>query len=97
MTTEYQFSPSKLLFRRGVVYRLHVENRGKETHEFTAPDFFKSAELGNPDALNTDRTEIVVAPGAAKDLLLLPRRAGKYGLRCSDHDWAGMVGAITVK
>ena len=97
VASEYQFSPNRLVFSRGVAYRLHVENHGKETHEFTAPEFFKSVELGDPAALNADRTEIVVQPGEAKDLPFVAKRAGRFPLRCSDHDWAGMTGKIVVK
>jgi uncharacterized cupredoxin-like copper-binding protein len=94
---EYRFTPNKLTFRRGVAYRLHLENRGKELHEFTAPDFIKSAVIGNPEALNADKTEIVLQPGQAKDLLFVPKTAGRFRFICADHDWAGMIGKITVK
>jgi uncharacterized cupredoxin-like copper-binding protein len=95
--TEYRFSPNKLTLRRGEPYRLHLENRGKELHEFTAPEFIRSAEIHNPEVLNADKTEIVVKPGEAKDLLFVPKAAGRYRFICADHDWAGMVGKITVK
>jgi uncharacterized cupredoxin-like copper-binding protein len=94
---EYEFSPNHLVFKRGLTYRLHIDNRGKEMHEFTAPEFFKSAKIHNPSVLNADKTEIEIAPGAAKDLYFVARRPGKYMLRCSDHDWAGMTGEITVE
>jgi uncharacterized cupredoxin-like copper-binding protein len=97
IAAEYQFSPAKLTFKRGVVYRLHLENHGKETHEFTAPRFFKAIELGDSAVLNADKTEIVIHPGEAKDLTFMPKEAGHFGLICSDHDWAGMTGTITVK
>ena len=97
VTTESKFTPNKLAFRRGIAYRLHVENRGKEMHEFNAADLFKSAEIGNPEALNPDRTEIVIHPGEAKDLYFLPKQAGRFRLVCPDHDWDGMTGKITVK
>jgi uncharacterized cupredoxin-like copper-binding protein len=96
-TTEYQFSPKLLVFKHGVPYRLHVENRGSEMHEFTAPEFFKAAEIRDPAVLNPDKTEIEVAPGKSKDLEFVAVRAGRYKLRCSDHDWAGMIGEITVE
>jgi uncharacterized cupredoxin-like copper-binding protein len=95
--TEYRFSPNKLTLRRGEPYRLHLENRGKELHEFTAPEFIRSAKIHNPEVLNADKTEIVVKPGEAKDLLFVPKAAGRYRFICADHDWAGMVGKITVK
>jgi len=97
IASEYQFSPAKLTFKRGVAYRLHLENHGKELHEFHAPDFFKTAEIGDPTILNADRTELLIHPGEAKDLIFVPKKPGRYKLICADHDWAGMTGAITVK
>jgi uncharacterized cupredoxin-like copper-binding protein len=97
VATEYGFAPSRLTFRVGVPYRLHLENRGKELHEFTAPAFLKTVELGNPDALNAYRIEMVLRPGEQKDLYLVPRQAGRYPFACADHDWAGMTGEIIVE
>jgi uncharacterized cupredoxin-like copper-binding protein len=94
---DYKFQPDHLTFQHGVHYQLHLENHGKETHEFTAPVFFASAKIDNPDVLNRDRTEIVMQPGDAKDLFLTPGKPGTYDLRCADHDWNGMVGGITVQ
>ena len=94
---EYSFEPSHLTFRRDRPYRLHVENHGHETHELTAPDFFKSVELRNPDVLNQDHTELVLHPGDKKDLYFVALKPGRYDMRCADHDWAGMTGDITVE
>src|SRR5690242_3904353 len=94
---DYRFSPDRLTFEHGVHYQMHLENRGKETHEFTAPIFFAAAKLDNPDALNRERTEVVVQPGESKDIFLTPGAPGPYDLRCGDHDWDGMVGGITVR
>jgi uncharacterized cupredoxin-like copper-binding protein len=97
VASEYKFSPNKLTFERGVAYRLHLENHGKEQHEFTAPEFFRAVRLRDAKALNADRIEVEIPPGSAKDLFFVPQQSGHYPLRCSDHDWAGMTGAITVK
>ncbi len=94
---DYKFMPDHLIFQHDVHYRLHLENHGKETHEFTASIFFATAKIDNPDALNRERTEIVVQPGNSKDVFLTPGKAGTYDLRCADHDWNGMVGGITVQ
>jgi uncharacterized cupredoxin-like copper-binding protein len=94
---DYRFIPDHLTFEQNVRYRLHLENHGKETHEFTAPTFFASADIDNPGVLNPERSEILMQPGDVKDLYLTPRHPGTYDLRCADHDWAGMVGGITVK
>jgi plastocyanin len=92
-----RFVPDHLTFQHDVHYRLHLENHGKDTHEFTAPTFFATAKIDNPDLLNRERSEVVVQPGEAKDLFLTPGKPGTYDLRCADHDWAGMVGGITVQ
>jgi uncharacterized cupredoxin-like copper-binding protein len=95
---DYQFVPDHLIFQHNVYYRLHLENHGKETHEFTAPVFFAASHVDNPDVLNQDRTEVVLQPGDKKDVFFTaPPKPGSYDLRCADHDWYGMVGGITVK
>jgi plastocyanin len=95
--TDYVFTPNHLVFRVGSTYRLHFENRGKDLHEFTAPAFLKAIEISNPEALNQERTEIVVEAGQAKDLYFVPRQAGQFTFLCADHDWAGMTGDIVVE
>jgi uncharacterized cupredoxin-like copper-binding protein len=94
---DYRFDPDHLTFEHDVHYQLHLENHGKETHEFTAPTFLASVTIDNPDVLNREHTEVLVDPGESKDLFLTPHRPGTYDLRCADHDWNGMVGGITVK
>jgi uncharacterized cupredoxin-like copper-binding protein len=95
--TEYRFSPSVLSFRRGVPYRLHLENRGAELHEFTAEAFLHAVEVGNPEILVQEGREVELQPGEQKDVFLIPRQAGRYGLICADHDYYGMVGEITIE
>jgi uncharacterized cupredoxin-like copper-binding protein len=97
VAVEYSFEPNHLVFRHDRPYRLHVENHGRELHELTAPDFFKAVELRNPEVLNQDHTELVLQPGAKKDLYFVALRPGHYDMRCADHDWAGMTGDITVE
>jgi uncharacterized cupredoxin-like copper-binding protein len=94
---DYKFIPNHLAFQHDVHYRLHMENHGKETHEVTAPTFFATAKIDNPEVLNREHTEVVMQPGETKDLFLTAHRPGTYDLRCSDHDWNGMVGGITVE
>lgn len=97
VTSEYRFTPNKLTFRRGVPYRLHLENHGTETHEFTAPAFIKTTRIRNSKVLNADHTEVLVQPGQSKDFYFVPQAAGHFPLICGDHDWAGMTGDITVE
>lgn len=94
---EYRFIPSHLLFRHGLAYRLRLENRGAELHEFTAPAFLAAIDLADPAVLAAGKNEIVVAPGGGRDVYLVARRPGDYLLICADHDWAGMTGTITIE
>jgi len=95
--TDYRFQPDHLTLQHGMPYRLHLENHGKETHEFTAQIFFAASKIDNADVLNRERSEIVMQPGDAKDLFVTPGAPGTYDLRCADHDWNGMTGGITVQ
>jgi uncharacterized cupredoxin-like copper-binding protein len=97
VTTEYKFSPAHLQFRAGLPYRLHLSNRGKETHEFNAPQFFAAITMRDAAPLDADHTEIVLQPGQDKDFYFVAAKPGKFSLICSDHDWAGMTGEIVVK
>ena len=92
-----KFVPDHLVLQHGVHYRLHLENHGKDTHEFTAPTFFASVTIDDPAALNREHTEVVLQPGESKDVFLTPQRPGTYDLICADHDWDGMTGGITVE
>ena len=93
---EYAFEPNSFAFKKGVVYHLHLKNSGKELHEFASPAFFKAIRMRNPKVLNADQTEIDVQPGKSADLFFVAVTPGAYELRCPDHDWAGMVGDITI-
>ncbi len=80
-----------------MTYRLHLTNTGKDLHEFTAPAFFAEALVRDPPKLANGGQEVVLQPGETADIDLVPKRPGKYDLRCADHDWDGMVGSIEVQ
>src|SRR5579885_3350708 len=63
LMADYRFEPDRLTFQRGVRYQLHLENKGKETHEFTAPVFLATAAIENPDILDNRRSELTLEPG----------------------------------
>lgn len=92
-----RFVPDRLTFRQGVIYRLHLENHGKDMHEFTAPAFFAEAVVRDPGKLANGGQEVVVQPGETADVDFVPQRTGKYDLTCADHDWDDMVGSIEVQ
>jgi manganese transport protein len=95
--SDYRFTPSTILLRKGRHYRLHLDNRGSEAHEFTAAEFFKTVTVANPKSLVADGHEAYLPPHTTDDILLTPLRSGEFSLSCADHDWMGMVGKIVVK
>ena len=97
MLIDDRFVPDHLTFSHGVPYRLHLENHGKDLHEFTAPEFFAASIVRDQGLLANGGKEIVVQPGATADVDLEPLKPGTYDLVCADHDWDGMTGEITVK
>ena len=92
-----RFMPDRLNLRHGVPYQLHLENHGKDLHEFTAPEFFADAVVRDPALLANGGKEVVVQPGQGIVLYLMPHAAGTFRLICADHDWDGMVGEIVVE
>jgi uncharacterized cupredoxin-like copper-binding protein len=92
-----RFEPSTVAFHSGKPTELRLRNTGKELHEFTAAAFFRAARVRDPRQLANGGTEIVLQPGTSVRVLLIPGKPGSYALTCADHDWAGMVGTITVQ
>jgi len=102
---EYAFAPQVLQFRRGVPYRLVIENRGTEKHYFTAESFFRAIATRKLQS-NTDGevkapyfSAIEVYPGRSLDLYFIPVRPGSYELLCTmeGHAGMGMKGEIRIE
>jgi uncharacterized cupredoxin-like copper-binding protein len=96
LMVDNRFQPDHLLFEQGTAYALHLENHGKDMHEFTAPAFLKAATIKDKGLLANGGTDIVLQPGTSVTVFLIAPAKGKYDLTCGDHDWDGMVGSITV-
>ena len=97
----FHFHPSELDFVACKPYQLKVISNSRIPHAFTAPDFFKSVKLKNPDTgvLSTPSyEELQLAPGTEIDLLIVPTASGDYPLWCSHkfHPSLGMKGLIHV-
>ena len=95
--TEYEFVPDQLTLRHGEPYRLHLVNAGKEGHDFTAPDFFRSAIVRDTGAFNETRSSVFLQPQQTVDIYLVVQNPGLFAPRCADHDWAGMTATIVVE
>ena len=94
---DYAFSPPRVTFHHGVPTRLHLVNTSADIHDFTAPDFFKTVDFRDPSVVGSSGVGIVVAPHQQRDIDLIARLPGHYGLTCADHDWAGMTADIVVE
>jgi uncharacterized cupredoxin-like copper-binding protein len=94
---DYAFSPPRVTFHRGVPTRLHLVNISADIHDFTAPDFFQTVDFRDPSVVGSSGVGIVVAPHQQRDIDLIARLPGHYGLTCADHDWAGMTANIVVE
>src|SRR3954452_20382983 len=82
---DFSFRPSRIVLDHGHPYRLHLENRGSGGDNFDAPDFFAAGVLRSaalredPAAALRDGTGAVeLARGEAKDVYLVPMRAGTF-------------------
>jgi uncharacterized cupredoxin-like copper-binding protein len=91
-----RFEPDHLTFHAGQPYELHLENHGKDLHQFTAPAFLKASTVRDQRLLANGGTDVVVQSGKSVSILLIAAPKGKYDLRCADHDWDGMTGSIAV-
>ena len=94
---DYAFSPPRVTFHHGVPTRLHLVNTSADIHDFTAPDFFQTVDFRDPSVVGSSGVGIVVAPHQQRDIDLIARLPGHYGLTCADHDWAGMTANIVVE
>ena len=91
-----KFEPDHVVFHSRQPTDLTLENRGKDMHEFTAPEFLKASTIEDKKLLSNGGTDIVVHPGQTVHIHLTPGPAGDFKLICADHDWDGMVGSISV-
>jgi uncharacterized cupredoxin-like copper-binding protein len=92
-----RFQPDHLTLQAGKPYHLHLENRGKTMHEFTAPAFWHAARVRDAASLANGGTDVVVEPGQSVTIDVIAPPAGHYDLTCADHDWDGMTGTIDVR
>jgi uncharacterized cupredoxin-like copper-binding protein len=95
--SDYQFTPERLNFHHGVPTRLRLINDSGSLHDFTAAYFLKTVDLRDPGVMASSGIGITVEPHQQKDVDLIARLPGHFGLICADHDWAGMTANILVE
>jgi uncharacterized cupredoxin-like copper-binding protein len=88
------YQPNPIYLAGGVPVRLVFNNRSGKTHDFKAPDFFRSARILRGSAPGG---EVELGGGRGTVIILVPAR-GRYKVHCSQpfHTLLGMTGRIVV-
>jgi plastocyanin len=96
--SSFKFAPATLQLRAGQPVILHLVNTGSGGHDFSAPAFFKAAQLRPQDAAKLTGGAVDVDGHGSADVALVPT-AGTYPLRCTHafHSTFGMKGSIVVR
>jgi plastocyanin len=91
--SSFDFTPSTVHLRAGRPVVLHLVNTGSGGHDFTAPAFFRAAQVRG----NNVKGSIELSGHQSVDIALVPK-AGTYPLKCSHafHKTFGMSGQIVV-
>ena len=94
MLASYSFSPNPIYLAGGVPVRLIFTNRSGQTHEFDAPQFFRSARILSGSAPSG---EVELRKGRSAVIELVPAR-GTYKVHCGRpfHTMLGMTARIIV-
>ena len=90
----HYYNPNPIYLAGGVPVRLIFQNRAGKTHDFAAPEFFRSARIlagSAPDG------EVEVAKGRTAVVVLVPAR-GTYKVHCGRpfHTMLGMTARVVV-
>jgi uncharacterized cupredoxin-like copper-binding protein len=90
----YYFNPNPIYLAGGVPVRLVFTNRAGQTHEFDAPEFFRSARILSGSA---SEGEVELKKGQSTVIELVPTR-GTYKVHCARpfHTMLGMTARIVV-
>ena len=97
------FSPNKLTFETGKLYKLVLKNPSKSAHYFSALRFAaavwsRKVETKTEEIKGAIR-EIELKPGGTAEWFFVPVQAGTYKLKCSikGHAAGGMTGELVIK
>ena len=97
------FTPAKLTFETGKLYKLVLRNPSPGKHYFSALRFAAAVwtrKVGTAEAeIKGAIREIELKPGGSAEWFFVPVQAGTFALQCTipGHAKAGMVGEIVVK
>jgi plastocyanin len=95
----FAYEPREIRLQAGRVYRLRFVNSGQATLTFSAPGFFRAAQVRSGDDADRVRDGTIrLAAGERRTIVLVPA-AGRYGTRSANlmHRLLGMRGRIIVE
>ena len=100
---DLSFSPEKLTFETGRLYKLILKNPSPQKHYFTSLGFSaavwtRKVQDNSMEVKGTIR-EIELLPGKSAEWFFVPVKTGVFELYCHirGHREAGMVGTIEIK
>ncbi len=95
--TDFTFAPQNLRLRSGQAYQLRFVNRGSDGHNFSAPEFFTSAQVNPADKGAVSGGKVELGKGQSRTVRLIPA-AGNYRVTCTHflHTSFGMTGSVVV-
>ena len=90
----HHYQPNPIYLAGGVPTRLIFQNQSGKTHDFKAPEFFRSARIYRGVAPNG---VVTLQKGRGTVIDLIPAR-GRYKVHCTQpfHTMLGMTGRIIV-
>ena len=92
LLTSHKISPGPIHLPGGVPIRLTIANPSRETHDFTAPEFFAWSSLRSGPIPGG---KITLRPGQRAHIALTPGR-GTYKVRCTRFGHALLGGSTTI-
>jgi plastocyanin len=98
LLTSYDISPSQLRLKAGEPVRLRFVNNSNERHRFSAPGFFRSAQLRRRDSAMVKGGAIDVRALSTQTVVLVPKK-GRYRMTGGNlfRRVLGMGGTIIVE
>ena len=96
--SSFDIDPGTMRLKAGEPVRLRLVNTSQSSHSFSAPDFFRAAQVRSRDQRRVTDGSIDVPAGDAREVALVPA-AGRYRARCSNvlHWILGMRSEIIVE
>ena len=97
--SNYAFTPSALNLKAGITYQMHFINSGSKDHNFSAPEFFATAQVAPEDQTKVEKGLIALEQGQTVDITVTPGRPGTFPVECTHfmHKMMGMHGNIVVQ